>query len=159
MGQTLEIPRFGELLEPFLGPLPPALLPAFLAALERGAAERYRQWARGCDDPKQAGVLMECAASEEEIAARIEKLFPVSPAEQERIDALLPEARRTYLSVFEPHTLADQYRIQADAELQGAAAWRSLAASIDDPAVCDVLDACAKLEEASSARLVELLSS
>ncbi|MDJ0849203.1 MAG: hypothetical protein QNK04_12570 [Myxococcota bacterium] len=157
MAEGLEIPRFGELLQRFIGPLPPTLLPAFLAALERGAAERYRQWARECDDPERAGLLMECAASEDEIAARAEKLFPVTRAEQERIDALMPEAGRTYLSVFEPHTVDDQYRIQADAELQGAAAWRGIAESQDDPDVREALEAVATLEEASSRRLRSLL--
>ena len=33
----------------------------------------------------------------------------------DEIEALLPEARRTYLAVFDPHDADDQYRMQADA--------------------------------------------
>lgn len=158
MSQELEIPRFGELLQPSLAQLAPGLAPALLAELERAAAARYRTWAAECGDPERARVLLECAAGEEEIARRVDKLFPAMPEDRERIEALLPEARRVFLAVFERYGTRDQYRIQAGAELQGAAAWRSLVTSQTDPAVRDELHACAKLEEASAARLESLLA-
>ena len=41
----LVIPRFGELLAPYISAVPAEITPRFLALLERGAASRYRGWA------------------------------------------------------------------------------------------------------------------
>ena len=48
---TVSIPNFGELLAPYIGSVPEQAVPAFLASLERTAADRYRMWAEavpGC---------------------------------------------------------------------------------------------------------------
>lgn len=144
-------PNFGELLAPFIGRIPADAMPRFLALLERGAAERYRGWAR--ELPSEAPVLLECAAREDEIADRVEALYPISPQLAKEIEAPLPEARETYLGVFEKLPILEQLRIQADAERQGAAAWRGIAAGQSDPSVSAELERCSTLEETSAQAL------
>lgn len=121
----MEAPNFGELLGPYIGRVPPASMPRFLARLERGAADRYRAWAAAL--PEHAEVLLACAASEEQIAIRAEALYPVIPEDLAAIEEALPGARDTYFEVFEGLTLPQQLALQAAAERQGAAAWRGLA--------------------------------
>jgi hypothetical protein len=152
----LEIPAFGALLAPFISQVPPEATPRFLALLERGAADRYRVWAGML--PDHADVLMSCAASEDEIADRIEGAFTIDPSLHEALHAPLPGARDTYYAVFEQYTVWDQLRIQANAERQGAQAWRNIATRTTDTAVLEQLAACSALEEASADRLDALIA-
>jgi hypothetical protein len=149
------IPDFARLLAPFIGSVPEAALPGFLARLERGAADRYRSWASAAGEA--APGLLACAAREDEIADRVERLLPADPAETPKIEAALPGARDTYLAVFEDLPLREQLRIQAGAERQGASAWRGLASQHPDAAVRKELELCAELEEESASYLEQLL--
>jgi hypothetical protein len=148
-------PDIGKLLSRPLSALPEGALPGFLALLERGAAARYREWADAL--PEYADGLRACAAREEEIADRIDAAFPMASPLRERSERQLPEARELYGSLFVGHGPEDQLAIQAGAERQGAAAWRGLAAGVDDPALREVLESCARLEE-ESARYLEALT-
>ena len=67
-------PDVGGLLAGFMAQVPEAARPRFLALLERGAAVRYRYWAEQL--PAHAEGLRACAAREEEIAARAERVVP-----------------------------------------------------------------------------------
>jgi len=150
-----DIPNFGELLAPYIGQVPAAAVPNFLALLERGAAERYRQWAGQM--PEHAEGLLACAAREDEIADTADGLFPIADELRQEISQPLPQARDVYYAVFADLELNDQLAIQADAELQGAAAWRGM---ISDDTAADLragLEHCAQLEETSSAFLRNLL--
>jgi len=150
-------PSITLLLAPLTRGLAEAERPAFLARLERLAAERYRGWAK--EAPAQAGVLLDCAQSEEEIASRADRLFPMSAAQAVKLDALLPEARRLYGAMFVGLALREQLALQASAERQGANVWRAIAAAASVPdATREALAACAELEEASAARLERLLA-
>jgi hypothetical protein len=60
--------------------------------------------------------------------------------------------------VFDGLDVWDQLRIQADAERQGARAWRNIAARIDDQAMIAALECCSSLEEASADRLDHLIA-
>jgi len=152
----LEYPNFGALLAPFIGQVPEERRPRFLALLERGAAERYRRWAE--DLPDHAEGLLACAAREDEIADRVERVFAADDPALEHMRALLPGARDTYYGVFHGLSPWDQLRIQADAERQGANAWRSIAAGVTDGAVLAELRACSALEEESAAYLERLVA-
>jgi hypothetical protein len=152
----LEIPAFGALLAPFIGQVPAEGRPRFLALLERGAADRYRVWAEML--PAHDDVLLSCAASEDEIADRIEAAFTIDPSTLEALHAPLPGARDTYYAVFEQYSVWDQLRIQANAERQGAQAWRNIAARTTDAHVLEQLAACSALEEASADRLDALVA-
>jgi len=149
-----EIPSFALLLRPFIEKIPDAGRPAFLAMLERGAAQRYREWAAEAKD--RAAGLLACAAREEEIARRVDALFPAAVVGDPGVEAALAGAREAYYAVFAGLPLAFQWRIQASAEREGAAAWRLLAAQQADPATRDAVLACAALEEESAAHLDHL---
>ena len=139
-----EFPNFASLLRPYIEAVAEPARPRFLARLERGAAERYRLWAAE-------------APGEDEIAERVERLFPADAAQLGEIEAALPGARDTYYGVFADLAPREQLRIQANAERQGAAAWRLLASQQSDAGVRDELLACAGLEEESALFLEKLL--
>ncbi|MEY4362071.1 MAG: hypothetical protein RL391_1377 [Actinomycetota bacterium] len=153
---ALEIPRFGELLAPFIGRVPGPAMPRFLALLERGAADRYRIWADQL--PEHRNGLLECAESEDEIADRIEGAFALDESLRPALEAPLPEALSTYYEVFSAYDIWDQLRIQANAERQGANAWRGIASSHPDQAVIRILESCSVLEEASADYLDRLIA-
>lgn len=153
---SLKIPRFGELLAPFISQVPAEARPRFLALLERGAAGRYRHWATVL--PAHADVLLACATSEDEIADCIEAAFTLDASLHDLVHAPLPAALDAYLAVFSDFALWDQLRIQANAERQGAQAWRGIAARGVDPAALDALTRCSALEEASADQLDRLIS-
>ena len=149
------IPRFGELLRPFIARVAPETMPRFLALLERGAADRYRIWAETL--PEHSEGLLRCADSEDEIADRIEGAFALDESLRDQLEAPLPEAIDTYYRVFAPLSVWDQLRVQADAERQGAAAWRGIASQHPDPSVVEVLETCSRLEESSADYLDALI--
>lgn len=152
----LVIPNFGQLLAPYIGAVPAPAMPRFLALLERGAAARYRTWAEML--PQHADVLSTCAASEDEIADRIESVFALDESLRPAVEAPLSEATRTYYDVFDAVGVWDQLRIQANAERQGAQAWRNIATRTTDARVLEQLAACSALEEASADRLDDLIA-
>lgn len=152
-----EVPNFGKLLAPYMSNLPPAAQPAFLARLERGAANRYREWAK-LHEGAARDELLACAEREERIADSVDTLFPVSDEEREKIEAAMPAALETYASIFEDVPLRDQLEIQAAAELQGAAAWKGIREQQSDPKVRQALEVCSALEEETSAAVSALLA-
>ena len=152
----LEIPRFGALLAPFISQVPPEAMPRFLALLERGAADRYREWATML--PDHAAALLSCAESEDAIADLIEAAFTLDPSLREAVAAPLPGAVAAYRAAFAGLDVWDQLRVQANAERQGAQAWRNIAKQIDEPTVLAALARCSALEEASADCLDELIA-
>lgn len=151
----LAIPRFGELLGPYIARVAPETMPRFLALLERGAAERYRLWAENLLEHREG--LLRCATREDEIADRIEGAFALDESLRPQLEAPLAEAMAVYYDVFAPLSLRDQLRIQANAERQGAQAWRNIASRHPDRAVIDQLNECSRLEEESADYLDDLL--
>lgn len=152
----LVIPRFGELLGPFLGQVPPEAMPRFLALLERAAADRYRDWAEQL--PEFADQLLACAASEDQISDRIEAAFPLDPSLHDRVHAPLAGAVETYRAAFAGFDVWDQLRMQANAERQGAQAWRNIAGRVDAPGQVAALAHCSALEETSADALDDLIA-
>ncbi len=150
-----EAPDFRLLLVPFIEKIPEPARPAFLAALERGAADRYRDWAEA--SPDNASGLLACADREEEIAQRVDKLFPADAAGRASIESTMPEARIAYYEVLDCLSITEQWHVQASAERQGAEAWRLLASQQSDEIVKKELLTCAELEEQSAAHLSGLL--
>jgi hypothetical protein len=149
-------PSITLLLAPITRGLTEAEQPAFLGRLERLAAERYRAWAEQA--PEHAASLLRCAESEERIADRADRLFPLSAAQAAKLDALLPQVRQTYGSLFVGLSLGEQLALQASAERQGADVWRAIAAALSLPhAMREKLEESARLEEESAARLAAIL--
>ena len=149
------IPSFAEVLAPHITSIPPEGQAAFLSALERAAAARYREWAVAL--PDHASALEACAAREEQIAELVSDLFPLSPDAQTAVDAALPGAVATFLEVFEAHPILHQLYIQSEAELQGAQAWVGIASQVENAQTRETLARCTALEEQSSRALKELL--
>ena len=153
---TVSIPNFGELLAPYIGSVPEEAVPAFLARLERTAADRYRMWAEAV--PEHREDLLACARREDDIADRVERIYPLADsAHEEHIDAAIGPARDTYYEVFSGLSPLEQMTIQANAERQGAAAWRGMIEQESDPQTRAALEECARIEEASADYLDGLL--
>ncbi len=148
-----DIPNFGELLAPHLSAVPPEAFPFLLSQLERTAAARYRGWAE--DVPDHRDGLMACAAREDDIADRVEALFPPSPEHRALVMATIPAAKATYYEVFEGLTPIEQMTIQANAERQGANAWQNLIDAY--PEHTDALNALSATEVESADYLDQLL--
>lgn len=148
-------PDFGALLAPVLSRVPDAARPRFLALLERTAADRYRAWA--AELPHEAEALNRCAQREDEISDRIEALFELDEVSLAELRSLLPAARALYYAAFDGLPINEQLRLQADAELQGANAWRSVARRLSDTSVIAELERCSAIEEESSRVVTEIL--
>ena len=155
MADRPDVPQFGALLREHIRSVPDEARPAFLAGLERSAAQRYRDWVDAI--PEWADVLDDCARREDEIADIISARFPVSSDDQARIDAALPAAITLYYDVFAPYSPEDQVYLQSEAEIQGSQAWVRMAdAGITDPDTLADLRRCTALELESS-RAVKML--
>ena len=149
----IKIPNFGELLAEHLNGVPPEAYPYLLSQLERTAAERYRGWAEQV--PEHRDGLLACAAREDDIADRVEALFPPSDDHRALVAGIIPGAKATYYAAFEPYTPAEQMTIQANAERQGANAWQNLKAAYPEQAAA--LDALSQIEVESADYLDALL--
>lgn len=154
---SVTIPDFASLLGPHIGGVPEAALPAFLARLERSAADRYRLWAEAL--PAHAEGLLECAAREDAIADRVDQVYPATTPELvAALDDAFEPAKDAYYNVFADLTPVEQMTIQANAERQGAAAWRGMMEGESDASVCAALEECARTEETSADFLDALLA-
>jgi hypothetical protein len=150
-----DLPEIGAAVAPVFEQLPPERRPLLVALAERIAASRYREWARA--DAAHGAELLACATREEEIARRVEALYPDAARVQREIAAAHPGLEETYRALFAGRPLAQQFTIQARGEHLGAATWRALAAQATDPTARDVFLACAPLEEESAAVLERLI--
>ena len=158
MTGTGRLPDLGGQLRPLIQALPPGIQPRLMARLERAAADRYRAWAAACLDPAAAEGLRACAGREEEVAARVEMLYPPQLDELRYFSEALPTIAETYRSALAERPVNEQYAIQAAAERRGAAFWRFLASSGADGSVRETLRGCAELEELSAEFLEALVS-
>ena len=150
-----ERPSIARILSSVIERIAPAQRPLFIALAERLAAERYRRWAREAEGPARRELLA-CAAREEDIAGRVEALYPDAAALQQRLRADHPEIDEVNESIFAGRPLEEQFAIQAQGERAGAAEWRTFAQAGDATARGTFL-ACAELEEQSAAYLESLL--
>ena len=152
-----ELPDIAKALGPVFRNVEPVDRPVLLAALERLAARRYRIWADEHPDPQTKAGLLACADREEEIARRVESLYPNAAESQDRLLAENPELLELNRTLFEGRPLKDQFTMQAQGELAGAAAWRANAAAAANPSDRELLQSCSALEEANAAFLQSLL--
>jgi hypothetical protein len=134
----------------------PADQPLLLAIAERLAAERYRRWADEIGDAVLRAGLIACAAREDEIADRVEAVFPDPAGVQQRLRDAHPDLPAINRDLFAGRPLAEQFAIQAAGERLGAATWRAFAAARPDAAGREAFLACAPLEEASAVFLEKL---
>jgi hypothetical protein len=148
-----------EVIGPAIAKYPAEEQRVFAALAERVAAARYRAWAAEIGDEEQRDALNRCAEREEEIAQRVESLHPDAAALQEQMLKDNPDLQLQYLGLFEGLSLPDQFALQAEAELTGAAAWRAFAEGCSEPGGAETLRSCAPLEEESAAALQRIIAS
>lgn len=155
---TSGLPDVAAILGPVLASVPVDERPLLLAIAERLAAERYRGWAAGAASDEQRAGLLACAAREDEIATKVEAVFPDAAAVQERLRAAHPELVTVADEIFGDRPQSEQFAIQAAGERAGASAWRTLATVVPEGPMRQAFLACAPLEEASAAYLESLTS-
>ena len=144
------LPDLAVIIGPLLQRVPAVQQPLLIAIAERMAADRYRGWA---DDPRVASHrarLLACVEREEEIARRVEGLYPRAGEMQREILAANPDLEQITRDLFAGWSLHQQLAIQANGERLGAATWRALAQAEPDPARAAVIGSCAPLEEESA---------
>ena len=156
MASGRELPNIADILGPVLERVLREQRPLLMAIAERMAADRYREWAGAVEGESRRSDLVACANREEEIAGRVEALYPESAAVQPDILAKNPDLAELNRAIFADRPLADQYAIQAQGERVGASTWRALAEQADPSARQTFLD-CAELEEQSAAVLESIL--
>jgi len=152
MATASKLPRIADIVGPLLAGVAREERPLFIAIAERMAAVRYRAWAEASADAERRAALLACADREEEIATRVEALYPEADATQADLLAKHPELEELNRSLFADRPLEDQYTIQAEGERVGASTWRAFAEHADAKAKQVFLD-CAELEEQSAAFL------
>jgi catechol 2,3-dioxygenase-like lactoylglutathione lyase family enzyme len=152
------LPSISERIAPLLQRLPEADQPLLVAAAERLAAARYRSWAERVTSAQQRASLLACAVREEEIATRVESLFPDAAERQRALLDANPEVDEINRSLFADRPLEQQFKIQAQGERAGAGLWRALAERAQDERARETYAACALLEEASAELLETLLA-
>jgi len=147
---TAPLPNLGDVFARLLQQVDEPHRPLLIAIAERLAAERYRGWAKEPSQSARAPQLLDCAHREEEIATRVEALFPDATAIQREILVKHPDLAAVNRSIFAGRPLSDQFRIQAHGERLGAATWRSFARQRESGVARETFLACAELEEASA---------
>jgi len=152
------LPNIGEALAAVLARIPRERQPLLIALAERLAAVRYRGWADAVGDDRRRAELLACADREEDIARRIEGLYPDAEAAQREMIAQNPDLEDINRSLFADRPLAQQFALQAGGERLGAATWRSFAKHTENAAARATFLACAELEEASAAVLEAFLA-
>lgn len=152
-----QLPSVGELIAPIIGNVPEEQRPLLVALAEKIAAGRYRDWAEQASGSDRHALLA-CADREEEIARRVESLYPDAAAVQADLLVKHPDIEQAYRDLFSGHPIQDQYAIQADGERLGAATWRALARDADREEQRKVFLDNAELEEASAAVLEALVA-
>ena len=151
------LPNLGGIFASVLQRVAEPYRPLLIAIAERLAAERYRGWAKEPTMSDHAPQLLACARREEEIASRVEALFPGASAIQREMFEKNPDFMEINRSVFAGRPLPEQFRIQAQGERLGAATWRALARKEESRVAREVYLACAELEQASALVLEALL--
>ena len=152
-----ESPNVAAVLATILQRVPREQQPLLIALAERLAAVRYRRWADEMAKEPHRTNLLACADREEEIARRVEALYPGAAELQQALRATAPELDDVNRSLFTGRSLAQQFAIQAEGERLGAATWRAFAQRAPTAEARASLLSCAELEEASAALLESLL--
>jgi hypothetical protein len=154
---STELPNIGQIVGQVLQRVAAEHQPLLIAIAERLAAQRYRSWAKDSTMNAHSARLLACADREEEIASRVEGLYPDAAAVQHTILAANPDFQDINRTIFTGRPLAQQFTIQAQGERLGAATWRAFARREEHAARRSVLSSCAELEEESALVLESIL--
>lgn len=152
-----DLPDVGAVLAGVLVRVPRAEQPLLIAIAERMAADRYRGWAVQAADSERRAQLLACADREEQIARRVESLFPEADAIQRDLRAKHPDLVELNRSLFAERPLRQQLAIQAQGERLGSATWQAFARESRGAAQQTFLS-CARLEERNALVLEAILA-
>lgn len=158
-GTETQLPNIAEVLGRVLATVARERQPLLIALAERMAAERYRGWAADAADGTRRAELLACADREEDIARRVEELYPGGAAMQREMLVGNPDLDEINRSLFAGRSLKQQFTIQARGERLGAATWRSFAEHATSSEARATFLACAHLEEESAVVLESYLAS
>jgi hypothetical protein len=153
-----DLPNVAQILSTVLQRVTREQQPLLIAHAERLAAERYRDWASHPTQATRKAQLLACADREEEIARRVEALYPAAASIQRVIVDENPALGEINRMLFAGRPLTQQFAIQAQGERLGAATWRAFAAHADDGPRRSVFLGCAELEEQSAVVLENVLT-
>ena len=142
-----ELPDIGMVVGQVLQRVPRSQQPILLAQRERVSAARYRNWEKQAADSARQSALRACADREEEIACRVEALYPDAASIQRDILARNPDLANLTSSLYSAFALHHQFSMHARAERFGASTWRSFAKDEPNPEAGKVFLDCALLEE------------
>lgn len=120
--------------------------PLLLSLIERQAALRLRAWSTEMVDAIPRGILLACADQKEEIARRIEALFPNALAIESEITDSVPEVMQVNQQLFRPIRMQSRLATQALVDRICVRAFRDLAAREGFEQVRQTLISCAVLE-------------
>jgi hypothetical protein len=154
-GMAGDLPDIGSAIAGVLQRVERQQQPLVIAVAERLAAARYRLWAGDATMTSHKAELETCAVREEEIASRIEALFPGAAEMQKTFLAQNPDLEEINRTLFAGRPIRDQLAIQARGERLGAATWGAFGRQAPE-AARPVFETCATLEEAS-ARVLEAI--
>src|SRR5437899_6073238 len=112
MSAEQELPNIAEVLARVLQRVPREQQPLLIALAERLAAERYRGWATQVPDADRRAGLLACADREEEIARRVEGLYPGAASIQRDLLAGSRDLLDINRSLFAGRALAQQFITQ-----------------------------------------------
>jgi len=132
--------------------------PLLLSLIERQAASRLRAWSTEMVDVIQRRILLACADQKEEIARRIEALFPNALAIESEITDSVPEVRRVSQQLFRPVRLQARLATQALVDRICVRAYRELAEREGFEQVRQTLISCAVLETKAAEGIEGMLS-
>jgi hypothetical protein len=152
------LPNVAEVLGQVLQRVAIEQQPLLIAVAERLAAQRYRDWAQDGTMRLHSSQLLACAEREEDIASRVESLYPEAAAIQRAIVDSNPDLEEINRTLFAGRPLAQQFAIQANGERLGAATWRAFAERQPNASSRSIFLACAELEEASALVLESILA-
>ena len=153
MSPSTDVPDIAEFLGRLLQRVSRERQPLLLATRERVAAERYRGWAGDVAEPDLRSGLLACADREDEIARRVEALYPDVASIKPDLIAKTSDMADIGRSLFAGLPLDQQFIQQARGERLGAATWRSFAQDEKNADARSALLTCAVLEEQSAAFL------
>ena len=128
--------------------------PLLLSLIERQGALRLRAWSTEMVDIIQRRILLACADQKDEIARRIEALFPNALAIESEITDSVPEVCVVSQELSRPVQLAARLATQALVDRICVRAYRDLAEREDFEQVRQTLISCAVLD-AKAAESIE----
>jgi hypothetical protein len=120
--------------------------PLLLSLIERQAALRLRAWSTELVDTIQRRILLACAEQKEEIARRIEALFPNALAIENEITDSVPEVTHVSQQLFRPVRMQARLATQALVDRICVNAYRELAEREGFEQARQTLISCAVLE-------------